>query len=110
MEATIQIPPLPSLDDDGLLLNPDQWNESVAMELAHSLGINELSQEHWLVIYALRNYYFKFGVAPSMHNVCHSHQKNDVWVHDLFGTCLNAWCVAGLPHPGEEARSYLSDM
>lgn len=110
MEATILVPPLPSLDDDGLLRNPEHWNEFVAEELAHSLGIDKLSEDHWLVIYALRNYYFKFGVAPSMNNVCHSHHKNDLWVHDLFETCLNAWRVAGLPNPGEEAKSYLNNM
>lgn len=110
MEASIKIPELPSLDEDGLLLNPDHWNESVAEELAHSLDIKELSPDHWLVIYALRNYYFKFGVAPSMNNVCHTHKKDGLWVHNLFATCLNAWRVAGLPNPGEEAKSYLSDM
>jgi len=27
-----------------------------------------------------------------------------------FTTCLGAWRVAGLPNPGEEAKSYLNDM
>jgi len=45
-----------------------------------------------------------------MKNVCRRHDKATNWVHDLFGTCLNAWRVAGLPNPGEEAKSYLSDM
>jgi tRNA 2-thiouridine synthesizing protein E len=31
-------------------------------------------------------------------------------VNDLFGYCLVAWRVAGLPNPGEEARSYLGSM
>lgn len=110
MEASIQIPPFPSLDEDGLILNPEQWNESVAVELAHSLGIKELSPDHWLVINTLRNYYFEFGVAPAMKNVCRQHKKSKLWVHDLFSTCLNAWRISGLPNPGEEAKSYLSDM
>jgi TusE/DsrC/DsvC family sulfur relay protein len=110
MEASIPIPQLPPLDEDGLLVDPDDWNESVAKELARLLDINELSPDHWLIIYALRDYYTKFGVAPSMNNVCHTYKKDALWVHNLFATCLNAWRVAGLPNPGEEAKSYLSDM
>lgn len=110
MEASIQTAQLLSLDEDGLLLNPDDWNESVAEELAHQVDIGELTPDHWLVIYALRDYFSKFGVAPSMNNVCHSHGKDGLWVHNLFFTCLNAWIVAGLPNPGEEAKSYLSNM
>ena len=110
MEASIQIPQLPPLDEDGLLVNPEDWNESVAEDLAHLYEIKVLSSDHWLVIYALRDYYAKFGVAPSMNNVCHTYKKDGLWVHNLFATCLNAWRVAGLPNPGEEAKSYLSDM
>jgi tRNA 2-thiouridine synthesizing protein E len=45
-----------------------------------------------------------------MSAVCHRLGKEKFWVHDLFQSCLNAWRVAGLPNPGEEAKSYLSDM
>jgi tRNA 2-thiouridine synthesizing protein E len=110
MEASMQIPVFPELDEAGLLIDPEQWNETVAVELAHSLGIKDLSPDHWLVINALREYYFDFGTAPAMSHVCHTHDKNHLWVHDLFATCLNAWRVAGLPDPGEEAKSYLSSM
>jgi hypothetical protein len=27
--------------------------------------------------------------------------------HKLFGSCRNLWRVAGLPNPGEEAKSYM---
>ena len=100
----------PTLDDDGLLLDPDEWNEAVARDLAVKSGINYLNEEHWKVIYALRKHYEKFGVAPAMFNICRSMGKGPHWVHELFHTCLNAWRIAGLPNPGEEAKSYLSDM
>lgn len=101
---------LPARDEHGLLLHPEQWNESVAEDMARQLGIDNLSPDHWLVIYALRDYFKKFGVAPAMMNVCRSYARDKLWVHDLFHSCLNAWRVAGLPDPGEEAKSYLSDM
>jgi len=31
-------------------------------------------------------------------------------VNEMFGYCLNAWRIAGLPNPGEEAKSYLGNM
>ena len=98
------------LDEDGLLLDPSEWNEEVARAMAVSLGIGELTGDHWYVINALRKHYAQYGVAPAMSSVCHSLGKRWDWTHDLFQTCLNAWRIAGLPNPGEEAKSYLSGM
>ena len=78
--------------------------------MAQLLGIDRLTQDHWLVIYALRDYFKKFGVAPAMMNVCRGYARDRYWVHDLFNSCLNAWRIAGLPDPGEEAKTYLNDM
>lgn len=101
---------LPELDENGLLRNPDTWNESVAHELAALEGLGELTTDHWKIIHSLREYYTRYGVAPPMHQICRAHGRDWQWAHDLFHTCLGAWRVAGLPDPGEEARSYLSDM
>ncbi len=99
-----------ALDEYGLLINPDDWNESVADTLATQLGINQLTSDHWKVVHALRQHYERFGVAPAMHNICRSNGQKSDWIHNLFNNCLNAWLIAGLPDPGEEAKSYLSDM
>ena len=97
-------------DDDGLLKDPAQWSEAAAVEIAHREGIGRLTAEHWEVIRSLREHYARFGVAPAMIQVCRAHGKGGNWVHDLFHSCLNAWRVAGLPNPGEEAKAYLNDM
>ncbi len=101
---------LPDLDENGLLKDPQKWSESVACELAVQEGLGELTADHWTIIHDLREYYVKFGVAPSMNHICHTHGHDWHWEHDLFHTCLAAWRVAGLPDPGEEAKSYLSSM
>lgn len=101
---------LPELDDNGLLVNSDAWSESVAQELATLDGIGKLTEDHWRIILALRDYYARFGVAPAMSQICHAQGREWHWAHDLFHTCLGAWRVAGLPDPGEEAKSYLSAM
>ena len=100
---------LPEMDEDGLIVRPSEWNESVAKILADQIGIHTLSKDHWKVIYTLRDYYDEFGVAPAMTNICTAHGKSSNWVHSLFSTCLNAWIVSGLPNPGEEAKTYLSN-
>jgi len=110
MKTAIQEINMPSVDEDGLLCDPGKWNEEVAEAMADRLGIDYLSADHWLVIYALRNYYQRFAVAPAMNNICHQYGKDGLWVHNLFSSCLNAWRVAGLPNPGEEAKTYLNDM
>lgn len=110
MEASFQVPQLPAIDVDGLLIYPEDWSKPIAANLARKLEINELTDEHWLVIDALRDYYTEFGVSPPIHSVCHMHGKDELWVHNLFYTSLNAWRIAGLPDPGEEAKSYLNDM
>lgn len=98
------------LDEYGMLNNPDDWNEDLAVMIASIHGIGKLTAEHWKIIHALREHYARFGVAPAMHNICRTYGHKSNWAHDLFHTCLNAWRVAGLPDPGEEAKSYLSDM
>lgn len=97
-------------DEGGLLKDPARWNEALAAEIARLDGIGKLTDEHWEVIRTLRDYYAKFGVAPAMSHICRSHGKDRYWIHDLFHTCLGAWRIAGLPDPGEEAKSYLSGM
>ena len=101
---------LPIFDYNGTILESERWNISVAEDLSRRVGIDELTKHHWNIIYALRDYYDEFGVAPSMENICHHFRQDKQWIHRLFGSCLNAWCIAGLPDPGEEAKSYLYNM
>lgn len=109
MHVAYQAPNMPEMDENGLLLDPQTWDESLAGVLASRVGIPQLGEEHWRVIRALRRYYQQFGVAPAMMNICRAEHHDEHWVHELFGTCLNAWIISGLPNPGEEAKTYLSD-
>ena len=101
---------LPIFDNNGTIIEDNQWNRTVAKGLSSRMGLNELSKEHWQVIYAFRDYYDEFGVPPSIAHFCHDFQQDKQWVHSLFGSVLNAWCIAGLPDPGEEAKAYLYNM
>ena len=98
------------LDENGLLQHPQQWTTEVAGQLAQKLNLAPLTDEHWCVINDMREHYQRFSVVPPIHNICHKHGQDEFWVAHLFNNSLNAWRVAGLPDPGEEARTYLNDM
>lgn len=52
-------------DDDGFLIDWQQWQETVACEIANNEGI-ELSDSHWQIIHAVRDYYQAFDHSPPM--------------------------------------------
>jgi tRNA 2-thiouridine synthesizing protein E len=98
------------LDEDGLLRDFNAWNEALAEALARDWGVAELTQMHWKIIRAMRDNFARSGSAPTMHRVCRDAGVERRQVNELFGYCLVAWRVSGLPNPGEEAKSYLSGM
>lgn len=42
---------LPGIDENGLLKDPQRWNESVARD-----GLGELTDDHWKIIQGLREH------------------------------------------------------
>jgi dissimilatory sulfite reductase related protein len=97
-------------DDDGLIRDFTSWSEPLAQALARDAGIDRLDEAHWKIIHALREHYARLGAAPAMHRVCHDADIERRQVNELFGYCMVAWRIAGLPNPGEEAKTYLSNM
>ena len=98
----------PEFDEYGLLKNPEDWSPQLARQLAANTGVNCLTEQHWAFLRSLRSYYHKFHVPPPPHKVCHDLHLPHNCGTELFDTCLTAWRIAGLPDPGEEAKSYLS--
>jgi dissimilatory sulfite reductase related protein len=97
-------------DEYGLVREFSSWTEPLAETMAQEAGIAPLTEMHWKIIQAMRAHYAKRGTAPVMHRLCHDIGIDRHYVNDLFGYCLVAWRIAGLPNPGEEAKSYLSGM
>jgi TusE/DsrC/DsvC family sulfur relay protein len=98
----------PVFDEDGYLLNAEVWNERLAAQIAEEEGVGPLTENHWRVLSHIRDKFFRIGALPNMRQVCRETGLPKSEVHDLFGGCLSAWRIAGLPNPGEEARTYLS--
>jgi dissimilatory sulfite reductase related protein len=97
-------------DEYGLVREFSLWTESLAVAMAQDAGIGPMTEMHWKIVRAMREHYLKRGTAPVMHRLCHDVGIDRQYVNDLFGYCLIAWRIAGLPNPGEEAKSYLSGM
>ncbi|MCG6897903.1 MAG: TusE/DsrC/DsvC family sulfur relay protein [Thiocapsa sp.] len=99
--------PLP-LDEEGFLLDPTLWNAGMARVIAELDGVGPLAQDHWSIIYYLREHRMTYGAIPPVSQICRTHGMDKDAVRRLFGSCRQAWRIAGLPHPGEEALSYMS--
>ncbi|MCG6869984.1 MAG: TusE/DsrC/DsvC family sulfur relay protein [Gammaproteobacteria bacterium] len=94
-------------DEDGFLLNPTVWNPKLAASIAQLDGLPNLTNDHWYVIYYLREHHLNHGTLPVMRHVCLANGLERHCVTDLFHDAKEAWRVAGLPNPGEEAKSYM---
>jgi len=95
-------------DPDGFLLDPDAWDETVASEIARRDGLGELTPGHWRVIRCLREDYERLHAPMTMRHICHEQNLDPHCVQDLFGSNpKELWRIAGLPNPGEEAKTYM---
>lgn len=55
--------PLPNLDAEGYLVEPQDWNPALAEEFARQEKI-QLGEDHWDVIHFMRDYYDEHQVIP----------------------------------------------
>ncbi len=95
-------------DEDGFLSESDEWNPQLAEGLAREAGIRNLTAKHWEVIYFVRRRYFSIGALPVMRLVCKAAGLEPTRAHELFSSCRSLWRIAGLPNPGEEAKTYMN--
>ncbi|MBF0560386.1 MAG: TusE/DsrC/DsvC family sulfur relay protein [Nitrospirae bacterium] len=90
-----------TVDDEGYLLNSDDWNEIVAHALAENEGVHDLTKDRLDIILFMREYYKKYSFFPVLRAVCKNvHQSKDCF-SEKFIDPLKAWKIAGLPKPIE---------
>jgi tRNA 2-thiouridine synthesizing protein E len=100
--------PLARFDEDGFLVDPQDWTRCLAEQLAEQAGIGALTARHWQVIDLVRGRYFTIGALPVMRLICRAVGLDPHQAHRLFSSCRSLWRIAGLPNPGEEAKSYMN--
>ena len=87
------------LDEDGFLVNLDEWNEDVAKYLAKEEGVDELNEDHWKVINYLKGYFAEYGIAPMVRKMTKESGYSLKEIYDLFpsgpakGAC-KVWAVS----------------
>lgn len=82
------------------------WNEAVAQRIASEHGINELTPDHWCVIHTLREHFIQYGAVPPMRVACDVNRLDPHCADWLFHSPQEAWEIAGLAVPDEEAEGY----
>ncbi len=106
---TKEMEPIDTLfNSEGFLRHPELWDEQVATAIARLDGLPQLTHDHWVIIQALREHFDRFGAAlPAFSHVCTVNHMGKHCVDHLFRSQREAWRVAGLPDPGEEAKAYM---
>jgi len=89
------------VDDDGFMVHPEQWDETVALALASTEGLDELTEDHWKLMNYIREYHAEFGVAPMVRKLCKETGFKLKEIYQLFpsGPAKGACKVAGLEKP-----------
>lgn len=99
---------LPSLDDDGHLIDHTQWSSAIAQQLADTIPVT-LTPTHYAILQAVRDYYRTFSHPPMTRPLIKyltqqlpELQLDNAKLQTLFNTGLVARHVnrlAGLPKP-----------
>ncbi len=108
-------------DEEGYLLNPDDWDEEVAKELVRqheAAGHRKVTEEGWRMIQYFRDYYEQHQTHPSMHKLLterahlegkHFEDEKSFRDHlyELFphGPIRMLSKLAGLPNPEHEVET-----
>jgi dissimilatory sulfite reductase related protein len=89
-----------ALDDDGFLVDPESWSESLARILAEQDGMPELNDGHWRIIAFMREYYTANGKIPLNSDLKKGTGLSMAQIHACFpgGIRKGARRIAGLPN------------
>ncbi len=94
-------------DKEGYLVHLEDWNPQVAELFAQEAGI-EMTQAHWEIVQAIREFYQTFDHAPNNRSLVKycaqrlgAERINSAYLMSLFGgtPAKMAARIAGLPRP-----------
>ena len=85
-----------ALDGEGYLVDPEDWDEALAVQLAQAQGI-ELQDDHWLVIRFMREYYAEHQICADAR---HAMKQLDSDIRGVAGSaCSNSFPTATWRRP-----------
>ena len=98
----------PLFDQDGFMVESKEWSRETASQIAKEEGLYPLTMNHWRTIGYVRKRFLQFEQPPLLRRMCRDTGLDRFEVKALFGSCRTMWRIAGLPNPGDEAKSYMS--
>ena len=89
------------VNDEGFLVNPDDWTEDVARGIAREEGVGELTDAHFKVINFLRSDFKSTGQIPSLRRIKNAGNIPTKDMYDLFpeGPAKKSAKISGLGKP-----------
>jgi len=89
------------LNEEGFLVDPSQWNDDIAVELARREGIDPLTERHWQVIRFMRSEFETKGTGPTVRVLGKTSGVSIKELYQLFpkGPAKLAAKIAGIPKP-----------
>jgi tRNA 2-thiouridine synthesizing protein E len=90
-----------SVNDEGFFIDPQQWREDMAPQIAAEAGIQELTEQHLQVVKFMRHEYAEKGTGPSVRALSKTSGVPIKELYELFpgGPAKLAAKIAGIPKP-----------
>jgi tRNA 2-thiouridine synthesizing protein E len=90
-----------TVDDEGFMTVYDEWSEELGTELAHLIGIPEMTDEHWEAIRFLRKDFAEQQETATLRRVTTMSGIPTKKLFDLFPKkpAKKMAYIAGLPKP-----------
>jgi len=95
-------------DEEGYLVNPDEWNESIAETLASEEQLT-LNDEHWVILHAMRAYYDSHKIVPDIRHIAKDlaatqgydkkEARNRIFALFPYGYVKQACKISGMKRP-----------
>ena len=89
------------VDEEGFILNHEEWTKEMAPELAKEEGISELTEGHWKVINFIRNDFQETGQIPTIRRMKNAGGIPTSDLYELFpqGPAKKSAKIAGFTKP-----------
>ncbi len=89
------------VNDEGFFVDPAEWDEAMAPEIAQAEGIPTLTEDHWRVLKFMRTEYTEKGEGPTVRVLGKTSGVSIKELYQLFpkGPAKLAAKIAGIPKP-----------
>jgi tRNA 2-thiouridine synthesizing protein E len=89
------------VNDEGFFVDPVQWREDMAPEIAREAGVGDLTDRHWQVIRFIRAEFAEKGTGPTVRALGKTSGVGVKELYQLFpkGPAKLAARIAGIPKP-----------